>query len=52
VSKYALNLIFEELDRVKSMGFDKKRCGCSLTCTHGLPCACEMASFDVGSIPL
>ncbi|XP_068486332.1 uncharacterized protein [Phaseolus vulgaris] len=52
VSKYALNLILEELDRVKSMGFDKSRCGCSLTCTHGLPCACQLASFGVGSIPL
>ncbi|XP_068475180.1 uncharacterized protein [Phaseolus vulgaris] len=52
VSKYALNLISEELDRVKSVGFDKSRCGCSLTCTHGLPCACPLASFGVGSIPL
>ncbi|XP_068504613.1 uncharacterized protein [Phaseolus vulgaris] len=52
VSKYALNLISEELDRVKSVGFDKSRCGCSLTCTHGLPCACQLASFGVGSIPL
>ncbi|XP_068504242.1 uncharacterized protein [Phaseolus vulgaris] len=52
VSKYALNLISEVLDRVKSVGFDKSRCGCSLTCTHGLPCACQLASFGVGSIPL
>jgi len=52
VSKYTLNLIFEELDRVKSVGFDKKRCGCSLTCTHGLLCACELALFGVGNIPL
>ncbi|XP_068504274.1 uncharacterized protein [Phaseolus vulgaris] len=52
VSKYALNLISKEVDRVKSMGFDKSRCECSLTCTHGLPCACQLASFGVGSIPL
>ncbi|XP_068466238.1 uncharacterized protein [Phaseolus vulgaris] len=52
VSKYALNLISEEVDRVKSVGFDKSRCGCTLTCTHGLPCACQLASFGVGSIPL
>ena len=52
MSKYALNIFAKELDRVKSMGFDKKRCGCSLTCTHGLPCVCELASFGVGSIPL
>jgi len=53
VSKYALNLIVEELDRVKSVGFDKNICGgCTLTCTHGLPCACQLALFGVGSIPL
>jgi len=52
VSKYALNLIVEELDRVKSVGFDKRRCGCTLACTHGLSCVCELASFGVGTIPL
>jgi len=52
VSKYALNLIPKEVDRVKSMGFDKSRCGCTLTCTHGHPCACQLTSFGVGSIPL
>jgi len=53
VSKYALNLIVEELDRVKYVGFDKNRCGgCSLTCTHNLPCTCQLASFGVGSVPL
>jgi len=40
VSKYAMNLITEELDSVKSVGFDQNRCGgCTLTCTCGLPCA-------------
>ena len=53
MSKYALNLIAEELDRVKSVGLDKNRCGgCTLTCTHGLPCACQLALFGVGSISL
>jgi len=53
VSKYALNLVVEELDRVKFMGFDKSRCGgCTLTCTHDLSCACQLASFVMGSIPL
>ena len=53
VSKYALNLIVEELDRVKSVEFDKNRCdGCTLTCTHGLPCVCQLVSFGVASIPL
>ncbi|XP_068466406.1 uncharacterized protein [Phaseolus vulgaris] len=27
-------------------------CGSSLTSTHGLPCACQLALFGVGSIPL
>jgi len=46
VSNYVLNLIVEELVRVKSVGFDKNRCGgCTLTCTHGLPCAWTRLSF-------
>ncbi|XP_068477380.1 PKS-NRPS hybrid synthetase cheA-like [Phaseolus vulgaris] len=31
---------------------DKSHCGCTIRSTHGLPCACELASFGVGSIPL
>ena len=52
VSKYALNHIADELDRVNSVGIDSSRCGCSLRVTHGLPCACELARYVVGSIPL
>jgi len=52
VSKYVLQHIAEEMDRVKWVGFDKDRCGCILRSTHGLPCACELTSFWVGSIPL
>ena len=34
------------------MGFDKNSGGCTLTCTHGLRCVCQLASFGVGIIPL
>ena len=37
VSKYALNHIAEELDRLNSIGIDSSRCGCTLRVTHGLP---------------
>ena len=31
---------------------DSSRCGCIMKTTHGLPCACELARYVVGSIPL
>ena len=52
VSKYDLQHIMEENDKVKYVGFDKDQCGCTLRSTHGLPCSYELASFGVGSIPL
>ncbi|XP_068492229.1 uncharacterized protein [Phaseolus vulgaris] len=42
----------EESDRIEYVGLDKSRCGCTIISTHGLPCACELTSFSVGSIPL
>jgi len=52
VSKYALVHIAEEFNKVKFVGFDKKKCGYVLRYTHGLPCACKLARYDVGVIPL
>ena len=52
VSKYALNHIAEELDRVNSIGIDSARCGYSLRVTHGLPCACELGRYVAGVISL
>jgi len=52
VPKYALQHITDEMDRIECVGLDKARCGCTLRSTHGLPCACELASFGVGCIPL
>jgi len=44
--------IVEEFNKVKFVGFDKKKCGCVLRYTHDLPCACELARYVVGVIPL
>jgi len=41
VSKYALQYIVEENDRIEYVGLDKSRCGCTIISTHGLPCACD-----------
>jgi len=52
VSRVALVLIANEVDRVKNIGFDSELCGCMLRQTYGLPCACVLARYDVGVIPL
>jgi len=52
VSKYALMHIAKEFNKVKVIGFDKKKCGCVLRQTYGLPCACELAIYSFGMIPL
>jgi len=44
--------IVEEFDRVKHIGFDSKHCRCVLWRTHDLPCACELARYHLGVIPL
>jgi len=52
ISRCALELLAPELERVKKIGFDTSRCGCILRQTYGLPCACELARYDPGMIPL
>ncbi|XP_068475173.1 uncharacterized protein [Phaseolus vulgaris] len=52
VSKHALILIAEEFDQVNDVGFDSECCGCVLRRTHGLPCACQLARYAMGVIPL
>jgi len=52
VSKYALAQIAEEVQRVKHVGFNSEHCGCVLRSTHGLPCACALARYQFGVIPL
>ncbi|XP_068461555.1 PKS-NRPS hybrid synthetase cheA-like [Phaseolus vulgaris] len=52
VVSHVFNYIAEESDRVEYVGLDKSCYGCTIRSTHGLPCAFELASFGVGSIPL
>jgi len=52
ISKYALQYIVEEMNLLKWDGFDKDQCGYTIRSTHGLPCACELASYGFRSIPL
>ena len=52
ISKYALVHIAKEFNKVNFVGFDKKKYGCVLRYTHSLPCACELARYVVGVIPL
>ncbi|XP_014511731.1 uncharacterized protein LOC106770434 [Vigna radiata var. radiata] len=52
VSRYALELIADEVERVNKIGLDSARCGCILTSTYGLPCACILARSEPGMIPI
>jgi len=51
VSRHALGLIADEVERVNHIGFDSGSCGCVLRATYGLPCACELARYVYGVIP-
>ncbi|KAH1229189.1 hypothetical protein GmHk_10G029005 [Glycine max] len=52
VSRYALNQIAAEFERVHYASKNPSCCGCVMRTTHGLPCACELSKYVVGSIPL
>ncbi|KAH1242526.1 Protein FAR1-RELATED SEQUENCE 5 [Glycine max] len=52
VSRYALNEISVEFERVRHFKDNPSSCGCVLRTTLGLPCACEQQRYDGGSIPL
>ena len=52
VSRYALNQIVVEFERVSYVGIDSSRCGCVMRTTHGLPYACELVRYVIGSILL
>jgi len=52
VSRYVLNQIVAECERVTYVGIDSSHCGCVIRTTHGLPCPCELARYVFGSIPL
>jgi len=52
VSRYALNEIAAEYERVPYAGKNPSCYGCVMRTTHSLPCACELSKYVVGSIPL
>ncbi|KAH1249834.1 hypothetical protein GmHk_05G013113 [Glycine max] len=52
VSSYALNQIATEFERVHYASKNPSRCGCVFRTTHGLPCACELSKYVIGTIPL
>jgi len=52
VSRYVLNQIVAEFERVHYAGKNPSSCGCIMRTTHGLPCACELSKYVLGSIPL
>ncbi|KAH1221110.1 Protein FAR1-RELATED SEQUENCE 5 [Glycine max] len=52
VSRYALNEILIEFERVRHFKDNLSSCGCVLRTTLGLPCACELQRYDGGNIPL
>ncbi|KAH1212766.1 hypothetical protein GmHk_14G040876 [Glycine max] len=52
VSRYALNQIAAELERVDYAGKNPSSCGCVVRTTLGLPCTCELSKYVGGCIPL
>lgn len=47
VSRYCIQHISKELERIKFVGHDKTTRGCFIKTTHGLPCACEFAGYQI-----
>ena len=54
LSRNALSYIVDEFDQVTDVGIDSSICGCTIRTTHGLPCACELARYNMmcHSVPL
>jgi len=52
LSRYALNQIAIEFERVHYAGKIPSCCGYIMRTIHGLLCACELARYVVGTIPL
>ncbi|KAH1225692.1 hypothetical protein GmHk_11G032528 [Glycine max] len=45
-------LIAAEFEHVHYVGKNPSRCGCIMRTIHGLPCACELSRYVVGTISL
>ena len=52
VSRYALNQIVVEFERVHYADKNPSYCGCIMKTTHSLPCTCELVRYVVDTIPL
>ncbi|KAH1249261.1 hypothetical protein GmHk_05G012659 [Glycine max] len=52
VSRYALNEISVEFERVRYLKDNVSSCGCVLRTMLGIPCACELQRYEDCSIPL
>ncbi|KAH1232418.1 hypothetical protein GmHk_09G025079 [Glycine max] len=52
VSRDALNEIASEVDRLRYLGNNPSSCGCVMRSMHGLPYACELSRYTIGSIPV
>ncbi|KAH1228401.1 hypothetical protein GmHk_10G028397 [Glycine max] len=52
VSRYVLNQIVAELERVDYAGKNPSSCGCMVRTMLGLPCVCELSKYVGGCIPL
>ncbi|KAL5193815.1 hypothetical protein HKD37_20G055975 [Glycine soja] len=52
VSRYVLNQIASEFERVNYVGIESSHCGCIMRTSHGLSCVYDLARYVVGSIPL
>ncbi|KAL5148430.1 hypothetical protein HKD37_13G035474 [Glycine soja] len=52
IARYALNQIATEFECVHYAGKNPSSCGCVMRTTHGLPCACELSKYVLGSILL
>ncbi|KAH1188926.1 hypothetical protein GmHk_20G056801 [Glycine max] len=50
--KRLIDMITAEFEHIKYVDIDNSRCVCIMRITHGLPCACELARYVLGSIPL
>lgn len=44
--------VYNTLERIQSVGYEKSACGCFIRITHGLSCACEFAGYQIQGEPI
>ncbi|CAJ2663585.1 unnamed protein product [Trifolium pratense] len=52
VSRAAMTLISDEMERIDIVGTNKNLCGCKLRSTCELPCACELSGYTTSGVPI